>query len=97
MANQRSCSWAEFDALVDRATATLIAAGAHPGCRIHLHLPNSPQFLIALFACARSGAVAVPTDVNASVDELAYVLDHAAVDISIVTVNTADLVTQGRA
>jgi non-ribosomal peptide synthetase component F len=40
----------------------LAARGARAGDRILIHLANSPEFVIAWFACARLGAIAVSTN-----------------------------------
>jgi len=47
-------------ALVARFAAALGRLGVRPGDRVALHLPNSPQFLIAYYGALRAGAVVVP-------------------------------------
>ena len=48
-----------FEQRVLRAAAGLRKAGAGPGTRVALWLPNSGGYLAAIFACARLGALAV--------------------------------------
>lgn len=47
---------------VDRVAAALGGLGVGRGDRVGLVLPTSPQYLVALFATLRLGAVAVPLD-----------------------------------
>jgi crotonobetaine/carnitine-CoA ligase len=62
----------------------LADADVRHGDRVHVHLPNRVEFLLALFAAAELGASIVPTNTAASADEIAYILDHAAVAASLV-------------
>src|SRR5699024_5479893 len=64
-----------FDELARDAAA--VAAGlAHRGVvagdRLLIHLENCPEFLVAWFACAALGAVAVTTNTRSAPDELSY-------------------------
>ena len=79
----------------DRATAlaaSLSGLGIEKGDRIALDLPNWPEFVIALFAAARLGAVIVPLNPRYTVPELQYMLRHseAAVVISAEEFNGVD-------
>lgn len=64
----------------DRSTALafhLAGLGVRPGDRIHVHLPNRPEFLFTWFAAAQLGALIVPTNTTSTDHELAYILAHA--------------------
>jgi crotonobetaine/carnitine-CoA ligase len=52
--------------------------GVQAGDRIIIHLENCPEFLIAWFACASIGAVAVTTNVRSAPDELSYYAEDCA-------------------
>jgi mycobactin salicyl-AMP ligase len=52
-------TYAELDALADRAAARLAALGVTPDDRVLLQLPNSRRFAVALFGLLRAGAVPV--------------------------------------
>ncbi len=52
-------TFAELDALADRAAAGIADLGIRPGDRVLLQLPNSAEFAIALFGLLRAGAVPV--------------------------------------
>jgi len=52
--------------------AGLVGRGVRAGDRVLIHLENSPEFVIAWYACAAIGAVAVTTNTRSVKDELAY-------------------------
>ena len=64
-------TYAEFDVLVGRMAATLVANGVAPGSAVHLALTNSPAFVAAWIAAARLGAWIVPSDPLGRTPELA--------------------------
>ena len=70
-------SWAEFDAHVNRTANMLRTLGIAKGDKINLHLANCMEFLFLWFACAKIGAVIMPTNVAASADELEYLVEHS--------------------
>jgi crotonobetaine/carnitine-CoA ligase len=84
-----------FDALAAEAAATaagLAARGVGPGDRVLIHLENSPEFVVAWFACAALGAVAVTTNSRSAADELAYYAEDSAAVGAITQPRFADLV-----
>ncbi len=70
-------SFAELDAVVDRAAAALAATGLVPGDRLALLSHNCWQFAVLNFAAARVGVVLVPVNFMLGGDEVAYILDHS--------------------
>jgi crotonobetaine/carnitine-CoA ligase len=74
--------WAPFDGpelqwtyaslldAVDGLARGLVRRGVRAGDRVLIHLDNSPESVLAWFACARVGAEAVTTSTRASADEL---------------------------
>lgn len=62
---------------VDRLARGLLALGVEPGERVALWLMNCPEWIFALFALARIGAVHVPVNTRFRVDDLAYVLGRS--------------------
>ena len=54
-----SLSYAEIDALSDALAAALQAQGVQRGDRVAIYLQNVPQFVIALVASWKAGAIAV--------------------------------------
>jgi long-chain acyl-CoA synthetase len=55
-------SYAELDRLASRFAAGLLGAGAAPGERIVLVLPNTPQAVICYYGAQRAGATVVLTN-----------------------------------
>ena len=88
----RRWTYAEFAHDVARAAAGLAARGVRAGNRVLIHLDNCPEFLLAWYACAHVGAVAVTTNTRSVADELAYFADHAAVVGAITQPRFAELV-----
>ena len=74
----RSWSYAAFADAVARVAGAMARRGIQRGERVIIHLENCPESLIAWFACARLGAVAVLTNGRAAGEELAYFAQHAA-------------------
>ncbi len=62
---------------VRRLAAGLLDAGLRPGDRCVVHTGNTVGFLFAFWALQEVGAVAVPTIVQYTPDELRYVVEHA--------------------
>jgi long-chain acyl-CoA synthetase len=67
-------SWAELDALVDRAASALRRLGLAPGDRVVLQLGNSPEFPALYFGALRAGLVAVPANTGYTGPELTHLL-----------------------
>lgn len=89
-------SWAEFDASARRLAGLLREHGVSHGDRLHLHLANRPEFLLVWVAAAYLGASIVPTNIAASPHELAYILEHADVRLSVTDTAGRDVVSRGR-
>ena len=70
----RTTSYAELDAQIERAADALAARGIGRGERVALMLPNIPPFVVAYYAVARLGAIVVPVNVLYKAEELAHVL-----------------------
>jgi long-chain acyl-CoA synthetase len=67
-------TYAQVAARVERLAANLAAHGIGARDRVALLLGNGVPFVIALLACARLGAIAVPLNVREQRDGLAYML-----------------------
>jgi fatty-acyl-CoA synthase len=72
-------TFAEFDALVDRAAAALHDDGFRPGDRIALLAHNCWQYAVLAFATARAAVVLVPVNFMLTAEEIAYILGHSKV------------------
>jgi carnitine-CoA ligase len=76
-------TWAEFQLRVESFARTIHDLGVRRNAKVNLHLGNRPAFLVAWFACARLGAIVVPTNTASSENELAYQLEHSETELCI--------------
>lgn len=89
---QRRWTYAEFADETARLAAGMAAKGVSKGDFILIHMENCPEFLLAWFACARIGAVAVTTNTRSAGEELAYYSEDAGIAYAITQPKFADLV-----
>jgi crotonobetaine/carnitine-CoA ligase len=87
-------SYARFAEDVTRLAAGLKARGVRVGDRVLIHLDNSPECVLAWYACAHLGAVAVTTNTRSVADELSYFIDFAEVVGAITQPKFAGLVKE---
>ncbi len=80
----RCWTYAEFDAAVNRTANMLAAHGVQPGDVISLLLPNSPEYIIAYFACFKLGALAGPVNSLLKAEEIEYVVNNSAAKLLLV-------------
>jgi len=85
-------TYAELDRDVEAVAGAMYKRGVRPGDRVMLHLDNSPEFVIAWFACARLGAVAVSTNTRSVARDMAYFAENAGIVAAITQPKFADLV-----
>ncbi len=83
----RKITYAELDALADRAAKGFQALGVKPGVHVGLYLPNSPHYPIAFFGALRAGG----TVVNYSPLDAERVLEHKIEDSQTDILVTLDL------
>jgi len=62
---------------VDRAAKGLLNAGIGKGDRVALWAPNIPEWIVAMLALNKIGALFVPLDPGAGQEDLRYVLDQS--------------------
>jgi acyl-CoA synthetase (AMP-forming)/AMP-acid ligase II len=82
----------------DRAAevaAALHERGVGPGDRVLLQMSNSWQMVACLFGINRLGAIAVPTNPFATIDDFIYVADHSACKVALVDAARTDSVIDG--
>jgi acyl-CoA synthetase (AMP-forming)/AMP-acid ligase II len=75
--SDRSWTYAELNARVNRVAHGLTALGYGRGDALALASGNSCEFLVTYYACAKLGVVCVPMNLGWRADEIAYVLDHS--------------------
>ncbi|WP_293553585.1 AMP-binding protein [Parvibaculum sp.] len=89
----RTWTYAQFAEETAQVAAGLKARGVKHGERVLIHLDNCPETVIAWYACAHLGAVAVTTNARSVADELTYFSEHAGVVGAITQPKFAGLVT----
>ena len=73
----RSWTYAEFDAAVRSTAAMLAARGIGKGDVVSLLLPNSPEYIVAYFACWHIGAIAGPVNSLLKREEIEWVVSNS--------------------
>ena len=76
-ADGRRFTYTEFDAAVNRAARMLAACGIKKGDAVSLLMPNSPEYIIAYFACFKLGALAGPVNSLLKSEEISYVIANS--------------------
>jgi long-chain acyl-CoA synthetase len=87
----RRVRYDELDELAGRTAAGLRRLGVSPGECVAVVLPNSAEFVAALFACARLGAIMLPLNPQYTQEELRRYLADAPARLAIVAAATGDL------
>jgi acyl-CoA synthetase (AMP-forming)/AMP-acid ligase II len=87
---ERRWTWRELDRQVARCAAGLRARGIVPGDRVALLLGNRDEFVVALYAIARLGAIAVPLNIREQKPELGFVLAHSGAALLIFEADLAE-------
>jgi len=70
-------SFAELSAGIDRLAHGLIGLGVRPGERVALWMVNRPEFIEAMFAVMKIGAVLVPINTRLRTEDAAYILGQS--------------------
>src|SRR5437867_5264399 len=77
VSNARRSTFRELDARVRRIAAALTKQGFKAGDRLAILLPNEPDYIELVYACAWLGVVAVPLNTRLSAVEIDRVLTDA--------------------
>jgi fatty-acyl-CoA synthase len=77
LSRSRAFTYGEVDSQSDSLAAALAQLGVEAEDRIALVLPACPEFVIAMFAASKLGAVIVPLDPRMPPTELQYMLRHS--------------------
>lgn len=85
MAGGRAVTYEQVDARASALAAGLAELGVESGDRVAINLPNCAEWVIALLACAKLGAVVVPVNPRLGYHELKYLLRHAEVSTAFTT------------
>ena len=83
-ADSRIWSYSEFNAAVNQTSNLLKSAGIRKGDVVSLLLPNSPEYIIAYFACWKIGALAGPVNSLLKSEEIEWVVGNSESKLLIV-------------
>lgn len=73
----RRLTYRELDEQVQRVACGLVLAGLETGDRVAIMLGNQLEFVVAVLACVRAGAIAVPLGTRLGPADVAYIVSHA--------------------
>ena len=86
-------TYERFATATARVASGLRRSGVGEGTYVLIHLDNCPEYLLAWFACARVGAIAVCTNTRSTLDELSYIATHAGAEFAITQPDVEPLVS----
>ncbi len=93
----QTISYSDLEVQIDRAANMLSnTLNVKHGDRVSLLSSNSPEYLIALFACARIGAVLNPLNWRLAIPELAYIVKNAESSVLLVEETYAEFAAHAR-
>jgi fatty-acyl-CoA synthase len=75
--NARRWSFTELSRSVDRLARGLLALGVQPGEKVALWMVNRPEFIEAMFAVIKIGAILVPINTRLRTEDTAYILGQS--------------------
>ncbi|MGD2071162.1 MAG: AMP-binding protein, partial [Gemmatimonadota bacterium] len=85
-------TYGEIDTRADALAAAMAHLGIEAGDRVAILLPAWPEYVVAMFAAAKLGAVIVPLNPRLTTPELHYMLRHseAAIAVTVETLRGVD-------
>ena len=81
---RQTVSYAELQAMANRAGNALLAAGVAPEQRVAILLPDGPEFVAAFIGAMKIGAVPVPMNTAAREPEVRFMLDDSRARVAVV-------------
>lgn len=87
-------SYASCNTMANKLAQGLLGLGVKKNDRVALMAPNIPQYVIALMACFKIGAIAVPTNPLYTVPEITHQFTDSGSETVIVMAAFADKVVQ---
>jgi acyl-CoA synthetase (AMP-forming)/AMP-acid ligase II len=79
--DRRTISWAELDAILNRATNALLSVSLARQARAAVFAQNSAEALLAYLTCLHAGVSAVPVSSQLTAEELVYILQDSGAEI----------------
>ena len=94
---QRSLSWAEFGARVERIASGLAGLGLGKGDTVAMMLNNRPEFFLIDMAAVSLGAIPFSIYQTSSPEQIEYVVGDAGAKVAVVERAFLDVFSQARA
>ncbi|HUS00022.1 MAG TPA: class I adenylate-forming enzyme family protein, partial [Pyrinomonadaceae bacterium] len=88
-ADGREWTYRQFDSTVNRTANMLRANGISKGDVVSLLLPNSPEYIIAYFACWKIGALAGPVNSLLKKEEIEWVVGNSEAKLMLASTTLA--------
>ena len=83
ISGDRRWTYEELDHAVQRVASGLFKLGVRSGDRVALQLSNSPELVIAYYACFQLGAISVPINNRFASPEIEYSINHSGCRVCI--------------
>jgi long-chain acyl-CoA synthetase len=91
VAGEVRLTWAEVDALVDRAAAGYAARGLQPGDRVAVQLGNGVEWVVAVMGALRAALVVVPVNTAYTDPEVEHLLTDSGARLLVARAARAEL------
>ncbi len=85
-------TYREVNEASDRLAAGLAGLGVERGSRTGIFMPNTPQFVLAYFACLKLGAIVIATSPLYSEKEIEHQANDAGIEVMLVMSNFYNMV-----
>jgi long-chain acyl-CoA synthetase len=86
--HERSSTYRQLDARMDRVAAMLARLGVRPGERVAMLVGNRTEFIEFFFGAMRAGAIPLPLNTRLAGDTLAHIIADAACVLAVVDPTT---------
>ncbi|KAF0995845.1 long-chain fatty acid--CoA ligase [Geobacillus sp. TFV-3] len=80
----KTMTYAELEAAVNRFTSSLQALGVQKGDRVAIMLPNCPQYVIAYYGILQAGAIVTQVNPMLVERELSYLLNDSGAEMIVI-------------
>ena len=94
---ERRLTYAQLEQSCNRLAHALIAGGVERGDRVAVHLENSVEAVVSIFAILKAGAVVLMVNPATKPDKLTYLLNHARAHTVILSARKAMALQAGLA
>ncbi|WDF02031.1 non-ribosomal peptide synthetase/type I polyketide synthase [Shouchella hunanensis] len=79
--NSENVSYSDLEYRSNRLATAILNAGVEPGERIAILLPRTPNLMVALLACIKTGCTFIPVDLNLPTERINYMLNDSQVKL----------------